>query len=102
MRAAVILGVFVVLVGSAPAQKKDEPPAKRHGVEPDLDGYPQTTPKDALRSMIRAADAGRFDYLVAQLADPDWVDGRVKVLGSFERLMQGVRDNFANNPEESN
>jgi hypothetical protein len=98
MRAAAVLGVLVVLVGSAAAQK--EPAPKRYGVEPDLDGYPQTTPKDALRSVIRAADAGRFDYLVAQLADPAWVDGRVQALGSFERLLQTVRDNFANNPEE--
>src|SRR5262245_58153504 len=100
MRAAVVVGVFVVLVGAAAAQEKDEQPAKRFGVEADLDGYPQTTPKDALRSAIRAVDNGGLACRVAHLADPAGAAGRVRDLGAFDRLLQVVRDNFANNPEE--
>ena len=38
----------------------------------------RTTPKEALASVLKAADAGRFDYLTAQLADPSFIDDRVK------------------------
>ena len=53
-------------------------PAARYGVEADLTTYPQDAPKDALSSVLKAADAGKFDYLAAQLADPAFIDERVK------------------------
>jgi hypothetical protein len=66
---------------------------ERYGIAPDLKTYPQATPKEALASALKAADAGRFDYLAAQLADPDWIDGRVKRLygGRFEGQVEDTR-----------
>ncbi len=68
------------------------PPA-RYGVEADLKTYPQGTPKEALASVLKAADAGRFDYLTAQLADPQFIDERVKDLfgGDFHEQVKDVK-----------
>ena len=43
--------------------------------------------------MLKAADAGRFDYLAAQLADPSFIDERVKGVfaGSFDEQVKDVR-----------
>jgi hypothetical protein len=69
------------------------PAGERYGIAPDLKTYPQGAPKEALASALKAADAGRFDYLAAQLADPEWVDGRVKGLygGRFEGQVEDTR-----------
>jgi hypothetical protein len=56
-------------------------PAGRYGVAVDLAVYPQGTPKETLASVLKAAAAGKFDYLAAQLADPTFIDERVKALG---------------------
>jgi hypothetical protein len=100
MRAAVVLGVFVLSAAPALGQKKDPPPPARYNVEADLDAYPQDTPKAALASVIKAIDARRFSYLAAQLADPDTVDKRVQELGGrFESYVKLVADRFADDPE---
>jgi hypothetical protein len=67
--------------------------AERYGVAPDLKTYPQATPKEALASTLKVAESGRFDYLAAQLADPVWVDGRVKRLyaGRFAGQVEDTR-----------
>ncbi len=69
------------------------PGGDRYGVAPDLKTYPQATPKEALASALKAAEAGRFDYLAAQLADPGWVDERVKRLygGRFAEQVEDTR-----------
>jgi hypothetical protein len=66
---------------------------ERYGIAPDLKAYPQASPKEALASALKAADAGRFDYLAAQLADPAWVDERVRRLygGRFEGQVEDTR-----------
>jgi hypothetical protein len=67
--------------------------AARYGIAPDLKTYPQATAKEALASVLKAVEAKRFDYLVAQLADPDFVDDRVKRLygGKFEQQVEDTR-----------
>lgn len=50
----------------------------RFGIEADAKAYPQSTPKEALASVLKAAEAKRFDYLAAHLADPAFIDDRVK------------------------
>jgi hypothetical protein len=82
---------LIVLASIMPGtQAQDAKPMKRYGVEPDVLTYPQTTPKDALASALKAIEAGRINYLLAQLADPAWVDQRVKEAhdGRFEALVQ--------------
>jgi hypothetical protein len=65
----------------------------RYGVAPDLTTYPQDFPKATLASVLKAADAGKFDYLAAQLADPSFIDARVKELfaGDFKEQVEDVR-----------
>src|SRR5438045_2365213 len=64
-------------------------PAERYGVMADLKSYPQANPKETLASVLKAADAKRYDYLLAQLADPDWVDARVKAAaGGFKEVVE--------------
>src|SRR5262245_49107319 len=62
-------------------------PASRHGVAADLKSYPQSTPKEALASVLKAVETKRIEYLLAQLADPDWVDGRSEMEG-FQELVR--------------
>jgi hypothetical protein len=68
-------------------------PAARYGIAADLKTFPQATAKETLASVLKAIEARRFDYLVAQLADPEFVDDRVKRLyaGRFERQVEDTR-----------
>lgn len=95
------LAVFVAIlvVNPVSAQKKDETPKPRFGIEIDLDHFPQSTAKDALRSFLKAADEKRFDYAVAQLAEPEYVDKKVHDLGSFAKFVEVVRNQWTNDPE---
>ena len=67
----------MILTASAAAAQVPAPVADRYGLAARPDSYPQGTPKDALTSLIRAADGGRVEYLAAHLLDPVFVDGRV-------------------------
>jgi hypothetical protein len=99
MRWIAIVAIAGLLAASAFAQKPDNFVTNRFGIDPDLDGYPQTTPKDALRSVLRASDAGRFDYVIAQLTDPAYAEKQVKESGSFEKFVAIVKAKWANDPE---
>jgi hypothetical protein len=65
----------------------------RYGIALDLAAYPQGTPREALASVLKAIENKRFDYLVAQLADPQFVDDRIKRLegGRFEQRVEDTR-----------
>jgi hypothetical protein len=67
--------------------------ATRYGIAPDLKAYPQGTAKETLASVLKAVESKRVDYLVAQLADPAFVDDRVKRLygGRFEEQVEDTR-----------
>src|SRR5436190_19623360 len=63
-----------------------QPPALQPGeIEPRFEvrgkakTYPQANPKQALASLIAAADAGNHNYIVAHLLDPEFVDARIIV-----------------------
>jgi hypothetical protein len=74
-------------------------PEKRYGIEADLKTYPQATPKDALASVLKAIEHKRIDYLVAQLADPEFVDRRVKDTGGkFDDLVKEARARLVDDP----
>lgn len=68
------------------AQEKTD----RYGVALDAKTYPQATAKEALGSVLKAAEAKKVDYLLAHLADPAFVDDRVKRLfgGKFDEQVQ--------------
>lgn len=82
------------------AQKKDDE-NNRYGVEIDKDAFPQATAKEALRSVLKAADAGRFDYLLAHLADPAYVEKQIKENGTFQKIVGVVKDRWTNDPENA-
>ena len=65
----------------------------RYGIVPDLKTYPQATAKQTLKSLFKAVESKRVDYVVAQLADPAFVDDRVKRLygGLFEEQVEDTR-----------
>ncbi len=71
----------------------DDAKAVRYGIAPDLAAFPQKTPQETLASVLKAAAAQRFDYLAAQLADPAFVDDRVRRLyaGRFEDQVDDTR-----------
>ncbi len=77
------------LVAADPA--KDD--TRRYGVEVDLKTYPQGTPKDALAAVLKAVENKRIDYVVAQLAEPAFIDDRVKRTfgGKFEEQVNDTR-----------
>jgi hypothetical protein len=83
----------VLLILTAAAARADGP---RHGVALDLNTYPQATAKETLASVLKAVDNKRFDYLTAQLADPTFIDERVKRLygGRFEQQVEDTASRF--------
>jgi hypothetical protein len=83
-----LIGLIGVLAFAA-QDGAEKLPEKRFGIEVDLKTYPQITPKATLGSLLKAIDAKRVDYVLAQLADPEWVDRRVKETGGgFAALVE--------------
>lgn len=77
MRTAVGAAAVLLLAVAAVGQDRDSAIPPRYGVPANTFAYPQDTPAKALGSAIKAAEAGRFDYLLAHLLDPAAVDARV-------------------------
>jgi hypothetical protein len=92
MRWAMFFLIGMSFLGQLHAQepKKQTKPTTRYGIQPNVELYSQATPKEALASVLKAIDGGRITYLLAQLADPQWVDGRVAQLhsGNFDALVE--------------
>lgn len=74
-------------------------PAERHDVKLDLKSYPQATPQEALTSVVKAIEDKRIDYLLAHLADPEFVDRRVAESGGrFDEVLQEARAKLQDDP----
>ncbi len=74
-------------------------PAPRLGVAPDLKTYPQSTAKETFASVVRAIENKRIEYLVAQLADPAFVDQRVKDNGGKpDELLREAKARLLDDP----
>src|SRR5947207_455192 len=88
---ALLLGLALFALPGQAAPVK--PPAPRYGIAADLSAYPQGKAKEALTSVLKAIDAKRIDYLVAHLADPTFVDDRVKRLyaGKFSEQVEDTQ-----------
>jgi hypothetical protein len=100
-RIVALLTVAVSVTGMAAQEAKPEKPAIRFGVEPEIERYPQTTPKDTLRSVLKAINDARVDYLLAQLTDPEFVDQRVKDRGGkFDKVVEETKAMYAADPEK--
>src|SRR5205085_31031 len=56
-------------------------------------------PKAALASVVKALEEKRVDYLLAHLADPEFVDARVKIYkGNFDELVKETSARMVDNP----
>jgi hypothetical protein len=94
-----LLAIWIGVFASAAQAWPDETPAKRFGIEADLKSYPQATPKETLGSLLKAVGNKRVDYVLAQLADPEWVDGRVKQTGGgFAALVEESTARLVDDP----
>jgi hypothetical protein len=90
MRAAgYALPLALLILSPLAAQEK----TTRHGIALDTKTYPQSTAKEALASVLKAVTDKKIDYLVAQLADPAFVDDRVKRIygGKFDEQVEDTR-----------
>jgi hypothetical protein len=99
MRTVTTMMIVALWAAGLPAQQpKEVKPARRYGIEADVVAYPQDTPKNALASVLKAIEADKINYLLAQLADPGWVDQRVKQVhaGKFEALVEETAGKLAN------
>jgi PhoPQ-activated pathogenicity-related protein len=88
MRAACVLSLILVATCSVAQEKTD-----RYGVALDAKAYPQATAKEALSSLLKAVADKKVDYVVAHLADPSFVDDRVKRIygGKFAEQVEDTR-----------
>jgi len=104
MRFAVVfmLGILGLVIASGSLAQQDKRPPARYGVEADLDNYAQAEPKAALESVLKAIDKKKTDYLLAQLADPQWVDNSVQKVygGKFEEMVKETTSKLASDPTE--
>ena len=92
-------GILFALVSVSFVTGAADPPARRYGIEADLKTFPQATPKEALASVLKAIDAKRIDYLLAHLADPQFVDQRVKENGGrFDALVEETTGKLVDDP----
>src|SRR5262249_48925311 len=101
MRAFATHAVRLVLYALLLAQtSQGNEPAKRFGIGVRLKEYPQSTPKEALASVLATIKDNNIAYMLAQLADPEFVDKRLKELhdGKFNELVQETTSTIADNP----
>jgi len=104
--------VLLCAVSAAQDEVKKKGPERRFGFDVDEVTYPQKAPAEAMKSIIVALDRKRVDYLLAQLADPIYVDYWVerykkdftlgkedgKRLLAFDRLTRETNLYFENDP----
>lgn len=93
------LAIPFLLIFAAGIFGQDEKKTTRHGVTLDLETYSQESSKEALASVLKAIEKKKIDYLLAQLADPDWVDKRLEMMGGkFEDLVKETSAKLAADP----
>jgi hypothetical protein len=93
--------VVALVVGMMPALvvfAQDKPPgapAERFNVPSNIETYPQGSPKQVMGSVLKAIDRKRIDYLLAHLAEPSFVEEKVRQFGGrFEELVRETTIHF--------
>jgi hypothetical protein len=116
MRVMAMVALVLIVIARADGQAGDKGKTiRRFGFDLDTKNYPQGNPKDALASVVKAIGDNRIDYLLAFLADPDFVDKHVakyanqldpslkpasKVNAGFDRLVKETTENFLDDPSK--
>jgi hypothetical protein len=93
MRAWIAYLVALLCIPGWFATAGADEPVQRYGITADFKTYPQATGKEALASILKAVEDKRIDYVLAHLADPQWVDERVKKNGGkFEDVVKECKE----------
>ncbi len=106
--------VAIVAFAFVPTHAQDlaKKPAVRFGFDVDELTYSQKTPDEAMKSIAKALDRKKADYLLAHIADPFYVDYWInqykkdftkgtekgKELLAFDRLVAETNLYFQNDP----
>lgn len=72
-----VLAAAGLTASQPPVAKGPDVPVVRYGVQYRPKTYPQASPKQALASLVDAAEKNEFPYVAAHLIDPGIVDARV-------------------------
>lgn len=107
MRTALTL----TLLGAAALIAQESDLDKRYGYDVNIDRYPQAKPTDAMQSILKCIQDNQLDYMLAQLADPAFVDKRVaenvtrfqgkeeaKIVLAFDLLVKQTAEHFRDDP----
>ena len=116
MRVMAMVALVLIVSARAEGQAGDKGKAiRRFGIDLDTKSFPQSNPKEALGSVVKAISDNRIDYLLAFLADPEFVDKHVakyanqldpslkqasKVNAAFDRLVKETTENFLDDPSK--
>jgi hypothetical protein len=109
------LALLIGLLTGATAAQDVVKPVKtppRFGFSLDEFTYPQNSPADALKSIVKAIDRKRVDYMLAHLIDPGYVDYWIvrykddfpqvkeagKALLAFDRLTRETQQYYQDDP----
>jgi hypothetical protein len=101
MRLGLVLLTALAFATLLPGQAaKESDPGRRYGYDADLATYPQKTPQETLGSVLKAIENKRIAYLMAQLAEPGYVDERVQKVhaGKFDGLVNETTEKVARDP----
>lgn len=93
-----VLIVLFMMVGSAsnqaflPAQAVKE--SGRFGIALDEASFPQNSPENLRKSLLKALDSDKIEYLLAHLAHPLFIDKNVREVheGSFAKQVAETRE----------
>jgi hypothetical protein len=106
MRGLFSIAVLVCVAGSGQGQtlRNDERVAPRYGISGNVEFYPQGTAKEALSSSAKAYTNKRYEYIVAHLMDPEFIDTKVneaakKLETDIEKEFDLLRAEQKKNPE---
>jgi hypothetical protein len=105
---ALLLPMLAALVATA----QDEKTGVRYGFDYNATLYPQKTPAETIQSIVNAIDNKRVDYLLAQIAEPKYVDAQVaqykeqftkgkdeaRTFLAFDRLAKETVEYFLSDP----
>ena len=114
MRKFAAMAALLTVVVGVEAQTGDKGKTlQRYGLDQDAKRFPQSNPKEALGSILKAIGDKRFDYLLAHLADPAFVDKRAAQIATnlspktseadkksqaFNKLVERTAESFDEDP----
>lgn len=91
MRILTIIPLLLLIGGVLNGSVFAQTAPVRHGIKQDLKTFPQDTPLAVKGSILKALETENFEYLIAHLIDPEFIDQRIAK--SFEgKLENQVRE----------